>query len=306
VALKFDLADLQAFRRVCELGSFRAAAQALHLSQPALSRRIEKLEEALEIKLLDRTTRRVNLTAIGRDFLRKSQNLLDDLDDMLLGVKDVAATKLGEVKVACVHSVALYFLPPILARFAKQYPRIKVKVLDSGANEVLNNVAQGHADFGINLMGQHEENINFQPLLQERFVLACLRGHPLASRQSVRWEELGDYHLIGLDKSSGNRLMMDLALAKLPKRPVTFFEALHVQSVLGMVEAGIGVAAVPQLAMPGSAHRHLMAIPLVDPVVQRELGLLTKQGRSLAPAAQALFNLLLTTPAQARVRAAAN
>lgn len=298
MALKFDLGDLQAFRSVCELGSFRAAASALHLSQPALSRRVEKLEEALDVKLLDRTTRRVNLTAIGRDFSRKSQNLLDDLDDMLLGVKDVAATRLGEVRVACVHSVAWYFLPRILAKFTKAYPRIRVRVMDSGANDVLTNVAQGYADFGINLMGQHEANITFQPLLQERFVLACLLGHPLAAKTSVKWEELSQYHLIGLDKSSGNRLMLDLALAKLPNRPSTFFEALHVQSVLGMVEAGIGVAAVPQLAMPGSGHKHLVGVPLVDPVVERELGLLTKQGRSLTPAAKALFDLLVQAQAQ--------
>ncbi len=96
MALKFDLGDLQAFRSVCELGSFRAAANALHLSQPGLWPRVEKLGEALKVKLLDRTTRRVNLAAIGRDFSRKSQNLLDDLDDMLLGV---AAKVLAHVDV---------------------------------------------------------------------------------------------------------------------------------------------------------------------------------------------------------------
>ena len=91
MAINFNLNDLQAFRAVAELSSFRKAAEALHVSQPAFSRRIEKLEEALGVRLLDRTTRRVSLTSVGRDFDRKVQQLLDDLDHTLLGIRGVAA-----------------------------------------------------------------------------------------------------------------------------------------------------------------------------------------------------------------------
>ena len=94
---KFDLADIQAFAAVAELQSFRAGAEAIHLSQPAFSRRIDKLDEALGVRLLDRTTRRVTLTAVGRDFARKTRVWLDDLDAMLMGLGDVAARRMGEV-----------------------------------------------------------------------------------------------------------------------------------------------------------------------------------------------------------------
>jgi len=104
MAINFNLNDLQAFRAVAELNSFRKAAEALHVSQPAFSRRIEKLEEALGVRLLDRTTRRVSLTSVGRDFDRKVQQLLDDLDHTLLGIRGVAATRMGEVTIACVPS----------------------------------------------------------------------------------------------------------------------------------------------------------------------------------------------------------
>src|SRR6185369_4853370 len=95
MSMNFDLADLRAFIAVAELASFRAAAETIHLSQPALSRRIDKLEDALGVRLFDRNTRNVELTAVGRDFARKSRTLLDDLDTILLGVRDVAANRWG-------------------------------------------------------------------------------------------------------------------------------------------------------------------------------------------------------------------
>ena len=134
---KFDLADIQAFAAVAELQSFRAAADAIHLSQPAFSRRIDKLEEALGVRLLDRTTRRVTLTAVGRDFARKTRVWLDDLDGMLMGLGDVAARRMGEVTIACVPSAVYYFLPQVVKRYHERFPKIRVKVHDASANEVL-------------------------------------------------------------------------------------------------------------------------------------------------------------------------
>ena len=113
---KFDLPDIQAFAAVAELQSFRAADEAIHPSQPAFSRRIDKLEDALGVRLLDRTTRRLTLTAVGRDFARKPRVWLDDLDGMLMGLGDVAARRMGEVTIACVPSAVYYFLPQVVKR----------------------------------------------------------------------------------------------------------------------------------------------------------------------------------------------
>jgi DNA-binding transcriptional LysR family regulator len=290
---KFDIADLQAFDAVARLGVFSKAADSLHLSQPALSRRIDKLEAALGFGLFERTTRRVNLTAAGRDFSRKTQTLLSHLDEMLLDVADIAATRMGEVSIACVHSAAWHYLPPILAKFYEAYPRIKVKVMDGSANEVLTDVTKGHADLGINFMGAQESDIEFETLLDERFVLACRRDHPLAAKSSVAWRELKIYHLIGLAKSSGNRLVLDLALAKVAERPHIFYEAQHVQAQLGMVEAGIGVATVPASALQQNLTTPLVGVPLTSPVVERKLGLITRRARALSPAAQLFKSILL-------------
>ncbi len=303
MAINFDLSDLQAFRAVAELGNFRRAAEVVHLSQPAFSRRIDKLEDALGVRLLDRTTRRVNLTAVGRDFARTVQRLLDDLDSSLLAVRGVAATRMGEVTLACVPSTVNYFVSQVIRRYHDSYPRIRVRILDASANEVLAAVARSEADFGINFTGSQEPEIHFEALLQERFVAACRRDHALARRRSVSWAELAEYDYIAVAKSSGNRVLIDQALAQVKGRPQHIYEAQHVTTLLGLVEAGLGVAAVPSLAMPAAGHPLLVGVPLTDPAVTRRIGLIRRSGRSLSPAAQPLYEMFMEMKKAGRLAA---
>lgn len=291
MAINFDLNDLLAFRAVAELSSFRKAAESLHLSQPAFSRRIDKLEQALGVRLLERTTRRVSLTAVGRDFERKVRELIDELDATLLGIRGVAATRMGEVTIACVPSTVYYYLSQVLRRYRDTCPKVRVKVLDAGANEVLASVARGEADFGLNFVGAQEGELEFRPLVEERFVAACRRDHALAKQRRATWAQLGAYDYISVGRSSGNRVLLDQALAGLPNRPLAICETQHVTTALGLVEAGLGVAAVPSMAMPGRDHPLLVSVPLVDPVVTRKVGLIRRRGRSLSPAAQQLYDL---------------
>lgn len=293
MAINFDLNDLLAFRAVAELSSFRKAAEAVHISQPALSRRIDKLEQALGVRLLERTTRRVTLTAVGREFARKAQMLLDDLDETLLGLRGVTTSRLGEVNVACVPSTVYYFLSQVIQRYRERYPKLRVKVFDAGANEVLAAVAHGESDFGLNFIGSSEPGLEFRPLLEERFVAACRREHPLARKRKTTWAELAQYDFVTVAKSSGNRLLLDQALAHVSQRPEPIYEAQHVTTMLGLVEAGLGVAAIPSLAMPGPEHPLLVSVPLSDPVVTRRIGLIRRQGRPLSPAAQQLYDFFI-------------
>ena len=191
MSMNFDLADLRAFVAVAEMNSFRAAATALHLSQPAVSRRIEKLEDALGIRLFERTTRRIALTAVGRDFSHKARSLLDDLENSLLSMREVAASQMGEVVIACVPSAAYYFLPKVLMEYHRQYPRIRVRIIDDSANGVLASVTRGEAEFGINITGNQEPEIDFRGILTESCVVGCRRGPPLAARWSGSGAEIG-------------------------------------------------------------------------------------------------------------------
>jgi DNA-binding transcriptional LysR family regulator len=293
VGVNFDLNDLQAFRAVVERGSFRKAAEAVSISQPALSRRIEKLEEALGVRLFERTTRSVTLTTVGRVFAQSAEQLLDDLDLALLSIRDVSSSRMAQVTIACVPSVAYYFLPSVISSYRRRFPRIKVKLLDASANEVLSAVISGEADFGVSFMGSQESEIDFKLLLQDRFVAACRRDHPLARKKRVTWDELYQYEYVAVDKTSGNRLLLDQALPKVSPRAPSVCETRHVTTMLGLIEAGLGVAAVPSMAMPGRDHPILTSVPLVGPVVKRRVGIVRRRGRSLTPAAEAFHRMIV-------------
>src|SRR3954468_5443008 len=141
------LADLRAFVTVAHQQSFAAAAKALHLSQPALSRRISKLEEQLGVRLLDRTTRSVELTLLGRRFLQEIGALVDDMDRSVAGLRDAAQLEAGDVTIGCVFFAVHHFLPAVIRSFRQKHPRVLVRIIEEGADEVLASVKQGEADF---------------------------------------------------------------------------------------------------------------------------------------------------------------
>jgi DNA-binding transcriptional LysR family regulator len=290
--INYDILDLQAFVAVAERASFRQAAADLFLSQSALSRRIDKLEESLGVKLFERTTRRVQLTNVGETFLVNVRTALDGLEDAVLGIADLAAHRTGTVSLACVPSAVWHFLPAVLKRFSARYPRIRVRIHDESAQDVLNLVLNGEADFGINFAGAENPEIVFEPVHVENYVLAMRRDHPLARRKELSWKETVDERYISVAKSSGNRSVIDAALAGIEKHPIIFCEVNHVSGVLALVEAGMGVAAVPGLSVLPGRQDSIVGVPLVNPEIRRTLGLISKRGHSMAPAARTLFEML--------------
>lgn len=291
--MNFDISDLRAFLAAADLGSFTAASDALHLSQSALSRRVDKLEEALGVALFTRTTRKVELTTVGRAFVHRARNVLNELESALLGIRDVAERLSGEVTLACVPSAVGYFLPSVFDEFHERYPRIRIRVLDEASSDVLLAVTRGEADFGVTYIGTQEGDIDFVPLIEEAFVLACLSKHPLAKRKSVAWKDLGDVNYVALAQGSGNRFLIDQALARAQSRPRWFCEVNHVPALVSLITAGLGVGVVPRMALPPDGHGELTAVRLVDPPVSRTLGLISRRGRALPAAAQLLYEMLV-------------
>jgi DNA-binding transcriptional LysR family regulator len=294
--INFGLEDLQAFVAIAEKGSFRMAAEALHISQPALSRRIEKLERTLGSRLLERTTRRVETTHIGRQFLEEARAALAILDSAVLRLGDEVSLQRGLVTVAAIPSAALHFLPNAIHRFGSQHPGVRVHVIDENANAVLASVMSGESDFGINFMGAQEPNIEFHAVRAEPYRLALRRDHPWSGRDCIAWEELAGQRMVSVSKQSGNRTLIENAIAHLERRPTIHYEANHVVGVLALVEAGLGMAVLPGMALPHD-HPHLCGIPLVEPTVDRVLALIRRRDRPLQPAAQALYGTLISDAA---------
>ncbi|HXE48705.1 MAG TPA: LysR family transcriptional regulator [Ramlibacter sp.] len=298
------LADLRAFITAAELRSFAAAAKALHLSMPAFSRRISNLEARLGVRLFDRTTRSMELTLLGSRFLREITSSVQDLDRSVLGLRDAAQLEAGDVTIGCVFSAVHHFLPPVIDSYRERHPNVLVRIIEQGADGVFASVKHGEADFGINYIGMQESEVAFTPLLKEPYVLACRADHALGARRTVRWEELAAWDQVRVSHSSRNRVFIDQALAELPALPRPVCEVQHVSTLIGLVEAGLGVAIVPQLTVPRRPAT-VVGIPLV-PSVTRTIGIIRRAGRTLSPAADAFAKLLIeasrTRSGQARRR----
>jgi DNA-binding transcriptional LysR family regulator len=301
--MNFDLADLRAFIAVADLGSFIAAAQALHLSQPALSRRVDKLEQALGFKLFDRTTRKVELNAMGRSFMPRARHVLNELENALLGMTELSDRLRGQVTVACVPSAVGAFVARGLSEFHQQFPRIRVNLMDDTATNVLLAVARAEADFGISYLGTQEPDLEFEPLIEEDFVLACPPGNELASRSAVTWSEMAEHECVMLAPGTGNRMLIDQALAGVKLQPppqIWSCEVRHVPALTTLIESGIGIGAVPRFSIPQTALSRLVTVPLIEPRVTRMIGVIKPRGRPLSPAAQAFRDLLAPPQSSAK------
>lgn len=288
----FDLQDLYAFTALCEHGSFRFAAEAICISQSALSRRIEKLESALGVRLFDRTTRRVTLTQVGRTFAPRARQLLSDFEDALNGISDPMFYGSGVVTVACIPSAAYYFMPKVIAHFRSRFAKARIKLVDTSAGNVYAAVHNRQADFGLSFLSSGESDLTFMPLVDETYRLVCRQDHPLAQLSSLSWQDFFNADYIWLSKSSGNRHLLDQALGGITVRRPAVCETRHVTTMIGMVEAGLGVAAVPSMAFPEGGHPLLVQKPLIEPVIKRQVGLIKKAGSTLSPLASELETII--------------
>jgi DNA-binding transcriptional LysR family regulator len=300
--MDFALSDLRAFVASADMGSFRAAAEALHISPSALSRRVEKLESSLGVRLFERTTRKMELTVVGRSFIQKARNVLAETDSALLDTEDLAKRLTGVVTIACVPSAVSFFLPEAIAQYHRSYPRIRVRLIDEASSEVFLAVVRSEADFGLTYVGTQEPDIEFTPIMQDPFILACPRDHALAGRASVTWSDLVGFDYLVLARGSGNRTLIDNALSGVANPPQWHCEVRHVPALVSLIEAGLGIGVVPRLSMPPDARRSIVSIPLIEPSISRTLGVIRRRGRALPAAAQHFFDLLIA-PHRARYAA---
>lgn len=245
----------------------------------------------MEVRLFDRTTRSVELTLLGQKFFAEMRNVLQELERSVSGLHDAAQLETGDITVGCVFSAVHHFLPEVIRTFRAKYPKVMVRIIEEGADEVLASVKTGHADFAINYTGMHDPEVEFTPLLKESFVLACPAGHPLARRRSVRWEELADHPYALVSHASRNRVLIDQALAHIGRRPRPACEVRHISTLIGLVQNGLVVAVVPQLTLP-SDRTTVVGVRLQDPPITRTIGRVQRAGRTLSPAAQAFVDML--------------
>jgi LysR family transcriptional regulator, carnitine catabolism transcriptional activator len=293
-----ELRHIEAFLAVARLGHFTRAAAALHVSQPALTVQIKQLEQALGIRLFDRNNRRVSLTQAGRDLVAPLERISLDVASIVRHARDLSAHRHGVITIAALPSVAASLLPRTIRALSDTHQGIVVRVRDAVASRVLDLVKSGDVDLGIGSLIRPDPEIAHQRLFTDRLCAFAPAGHPLSRRRQVRLRDLGAWPLIltGQDTSVRQIIERTLAAERLPIQVAQ--EATYMTTAIGMVQAGLGIAILPESALtptmtPAPTPR-LHAIAIKDPVLTRDIGILTRTGRSLSPAAQRLVEVLGT------------
>jgi DNA-binding transcriptional LysR family regulator len=290
--MNIDALGLEAFLAIAEEGRFQKAADALHITQTALTRRLQNLEAMLGVKLVERTTRSVAPTRIGLDFLPQARRLWSDLSNALTEIQNSGRAHRGDIVIACVPTAGVQFLPRVIQEYAARYPQNRVKILDHASSGVVDAILRREAEFGINIGGTHHPELITMPLLQDRFVLICRDDHPLAKLRRVPWKRLGSYPLIFAGEVSGNRPLLEVALERTNVTLQSHFEVQRSSTAVGLVAEGVAAAVVPSLAVQRGAYPRIKVLRLVDPVVSRSLALITRKSAELSPAAQAMFDMI--------------
>jgi DNA-binding transcriptional LysR family regulator len=290
--LRIDTLGLEAFIAIADHGGFGRAARAVHITQTALTRRLQNLEALLEVKLVERTTRSVALTSVGRSFLPQARRLLADLTAAFVELRETGQAQRGTVTIACVPTAGIQYLPRILQEYSARHPANRVVILDHASRGVAEAVLSREAEFGIQIAGPLHPELASEPLLEDRFALICRSDHPLAKRARLSWKELTSQPLILAGEVSGNRPLLDEALRPQVSSLQAFYEVQRSSTAVGLVAAGVGAAVVPSLALQQGAYPQIKVVALTHPVVSRTLVLISRKTGHLSPAAQALYDLI--------------
>ena len=276
---------------LADTGSFRLAADRLKLSQPAVSTHIRDLERYYGVPLVQRTTRRVSLTAEGNALAARARRAFQELEMASQDVRDFAAVHRGRVVVACVPPMMASIVPNVVSRLAREFPAVEIEIRDVLSKEVEQLVDRGDADFGIGPQPR-SHSLSFKTLMRDYFVAAVPLNHALAKRDSVNFEELLKHALVMTTSDANARLIVDQAAQRL-RRPVRpRFELVHYFSVGRLVALGLGLTIVPTTAIPSLGAERLKIIDVKSPRIFRELGLMSRPNYRPSPSVQAFIRVL--------------
>ncbi|TDQ89709.1 LysR family transcriptional regulator [Paraburkholderia silvatlantica] len=289
--MNVTLRQLRVFIEVARLQSFSRAGDEIGLTQSAVSRCVRELEAEIGVKLVDRTTREVQLTDVGANLIASIPRLLGDLDDALREIREIGEQRRGRVVVAASPTVACRLMPQVVAACGRQFPYITLGLRDDVQSDVVRKIRSGEVDFGVIIGPFTGEDLETQCLTTDSFCVVVRGDHALALSQEVSWKDLDGERLVMLDYASGSRPLIDAVMSEQGVRARVVQELGHPATVFGLVEAGVGISVLPWLALPVPAGAPLLARPLV-PRAERTVELVRRRDRSLSPAAEAVWSLI--------------
>ncbi|WP_339307029.1 selenium metabolism-associated LysR family transcriptional regulator [Paenibacillus sp. FSL R5-0519] len=261
--------QLHIFYTVAEKGSFSAAAQALHMTQPAVTMQIQSLEDYFGTKLLHRSTKKIELSEAGRTLLphaKRSVELVRQTDEAMSAFTQMLQ---GRLQLGASLTIGEYVLPRMLGPFALQYPDISIVMKVMNTTQIMDDILKHQLNFGLIEAPVHHPDMIVEPVMQDELKLIVPAGHDLAKRSKVNIEDVMNYPFVLREKGSGTRQVMEDQLQKKKIDPQDMNVVMELGStgaVKSAVEAGVGIT-----MLSPSSVQHELALGLVHIVDIRGL-----------------------------------
>lgn len=288
-----DTQNLRAFVEVAQSGSFSEAGEKLHLTQPAVSKRIAQLEAQLGTSLFDRIGRNVSLTEAGRALLPHARTVQVELQAAERSVRDLTGEVSGNLRMATSHHIGLHRLPNVLSFFSKAYPAVHIDIDFMDSEQAYDLTLRGEIELAVvTLSPTPVEQVTTLPIWPDPLDFMVHTEHPLARQKRINLTSLSEYPAIlpGLNTYTGQIIESLFTKRKLPLN--VSIGTNYLETIRMMASIGLGWTALPRSMLDAS----LKILPLKDAQLERTLGVVHHESRSLSRAAQAFIDALEQAP----------
>lgn len=286
--------QLRAVVAVYKTRQISAAAGQLNVTQSAVSVLIRQCEEALGIQLFDRTTRSVIPTRAGENAYGVAERILSDIDMLAHTMSDLRDLRRGTVRVAATPATGLAMLPRTVQRFRADFPGITLVLDDCAPNQFLSDIREERVEFGVGVPPQPDDpEFDSRVVLEDQLMLVARTDHPLAARETVRWHDLENQPLIVSRRDYGVRDLVETSLLRLGVKAQIGAEIGFLSSASWLAACGLGLCVLPRQLAEMHVSDELVVRPIVDPVVTRAIGVVTKKRRTLSPACEIFVDYLV-------------
>lgn len=296
-----DAAGFRVMRAIADEGSFTAAAAALGFSQPAVSQMVRRLEQRTGTALVERVGRSVRLTEAGQVLARHAVTVLSSLDAAQEEIAAIAGLRAGRVRLMAFPSSSSTVVPQALARVRREFPGVDITFAEAEPPESLAALRAGDCDIAVAFsydgtdVGRGEENLDAfvtYPLLEDDVRLAVPRGHRLADREVVSFDELADEKWIaGCPRCRGHLVQLCTSAGFAPD---VAFETEDYVAILSFIAAGLGIAVIADLMVGTTPHPDVVAVP-ISPASRRTVYAVTTPDLQRVPAVAATLDALCTS-----------
>jgi len=284
-----DIDGIKAFVTVADARSFSIAANHLHLTQPAVSKRIALLESQMGVRLFDRIGRTVNLTEAGRALEPRARDILMNIEDTQREISNLAGNIGGQLSLATSHHIGLWRLPQVLRKFSQRHPDVSLDLHFMDSEVAHDQIVQGNLELGvITLPPKSHERLNAIPIWRDQLVFMCAADHPLASQEKFYIEQLPDYPAILPDMSTFTGRIVKTLFEERGLALNVSMSTNYLETIKMLISIGLGWSVLPISMMDSS----LKVINVPNVTIERQLGAIHHVQRTLSNAGKAFLDCL--------------